>query len=54
VQLCTVLDIDFGQNWSLKHVLLPAILGINYLFQPTISAFQIMELISSSIGITQN
>ena len=32
VKLCTVLDIDFDKNQSLKHVLLPAILGINCLF----------------------
>ena len=43
MQLRTVLDIDFDENQSLKHVLLPAILGINCLFQTVISCLQIMK-----------
>jgi hypothetical protein len=38
-----VLDIDFGQNQSLKHMLLPTILGVNCLFQPTVSLLQTMK-----------
>ena len=43
MQLCTVLDINFDENQSLKHVLLPAILGINCLFQTDISCLEIIK-----------
>ena len=43
MQLSTVLDINFDENQSLKHLLLPVILGINCLFQTVISCLQITK-----------
>ena len=43
MQLSTVLDINFDENQSLKHVLLPAALSINCLFQTVISCLQIKK-----------
>jgi hypothetical protein len=43
VQLHTVWDINFDENQSLKHVLLPAALSINCLFQTVISCLQIKK-----------
>ena len=43
MQLHTVWDINFDENQSLKHVLLPAALSINCLFQTVISCLQIKK-----------